>query len=100
MSGVEQRPVAEGEAGWRLDRWCRHHFPGLAHGALQKLMRTGQFRLDGRRVRGGERLQPGQIVRVPPLTHGEHICAALDTQADLFSERDMQMINAKLAGQR
>jgi 23S rRNA pseudouridine955/2504/2580 synthase len=67
MSAVEQRRVVEAEADWRFDRWCRHHFPGLPHGALQKLMRTGQFRLDGRRVQGGDRVRPGQAVRVPPL---------------------------------
>ncbi len=65
--GVEYREVAADEAEWRFDRWVRHHFPQLGHGMLQKLLRTGQFRLDGRRVQGGDRVQPGQTVRVPPL---------------------------------
>ncbi|MCS6778409.1 MAG: RluA family pseudouridine synthase [Geminicoccaceae bacterium] len=64
---VEQRTVAPQEAGWRLDRWIRAHLPGLAFGQLQKLLRTGQFRVDGKRATAGLRLAAGQIVRIPPL---------------------------------
>ena len=64
---VEQRTVAADEGEIRLDRWFQRHFPGLGHGRLQKLLRTGQVRVDGRRARSDLRLIPGQIVRVPPL---------------------------------
>ncbi len=67
MSGVEVREVAADEAGLRLDRWFARHFPGLPHGRLEKLLRTGQIRVDGARVKAGHRLAPGQRVRVPPL---------------------------------
>lgn len=67
MSAVETRTVAPDEADLRLDRWFRRHYPELGHGRLQKLLRTGQVRVDGRRVRGDARLGPGQTVRVPPL---------------------------------
>ena len=50
----------------RLDRWFQRHFPELSHGALQKLLRTGQVRLDGKRVEGKDRVEPGQTVRLPP----------------------------------
>ena len=56
---------AEGEL--RLDRWFKRHYPDLPHGRLEKLLRTGQVRVDGGRAKAGQRLQPGQIVRVPPL---------------------------------
>ena len=64
---VSQRAVSEDEADIRLDRWFRRHFPGLGQGAVQKLCRTGQIRVDGRRAEAGTRLQAGQMVRVPPL---------------------------------
>lgn len=64
---VEQRTVSPDEADIRLDRWFKRHFPQLPFGRLSKLMRTGQIRLDGKRVDGAERLEPGQIIRVPPL---------------------------------
>ncbi|GIX10299.1 RluA family pseudouridine synthase [Elioraea sp.] len=67
MSAVETRTVAEDEAEIRLDRWFRRHFPGLPHGVLAKLLRTGQIRVDGRRAETGTRLAPGQAVRIPPL---------------------------------
>ncbi len=67
MSGVEQRKVAPEEAGWRLDRWVKTHFPGLPFARLHKLLRTGQFRVDGKRAEPGQRLAAGQIVRIPPL---------------------------------
>ena len=67
MSGVETIEVAVDEAGLRLDRWFRRRYPSLAHGRLEKLLRTGQVRIDGRRAKAGNRLEGGQQVRVPPL---------------------------------
>lgn len=67
MAGVEQIKVEDGEAGMRLDRWFKTHFPGLGFGQLQKLLRSGQIRVDGGRVKSDTRVEPGQMVRVPPL---------------------------------
>ncbi len=67
MSGVEIRVVAAGEAEMRLDRWFRLHFPDLGHGRLQKLLRTGQVRVDGHRAKANARLEAGAEIRVPPL---------------------------------
>ena len=67
MPGVETRTVAADEAGMRLDRWFRTHFPDLGFGHLQKLLRSGQVRVDGGRVKTNTRLEPGQAVRIPPL---------------------------------
>ena len=43
--------VQESEGAGRLDRWFRRHYPGLSHGHLEKLLRTGQVRVDGKRAR-------------------------------------------------
>jgi 23S rRNA pseudouridine955/2504/2580 synthase len=51
----------------RLDRWFKRHYPGLGHGHLEKLLRTGRIRVDGKRARSGDRVDPGQAIRVPPL---------------------------------
>ena len=67
MSGVETITVREEEGELRLDRWFKQRFPGLGHGRLERLLRTGQVRVDGRRAKSGTRLAPGQVVRVPPL---------------------------------
>jgi 23S rRNA pseudouridine955/2504/2580 synthase len=60
--------VKEDERGMRLDRWFKEHYPALPFGHLQKLLRTGRVRVDGGRVKTSTRLDPGQSVRVPPLS--------------------------------
>jgi 23S rRNA pseudouridine955/2504/2580 synthase len=67
MSGVQTLTVAPDDAEIRLDRWFKRHFPALSHGRLEKLLRTGQVRLDGKRAEASDRVAPGQLVRVPPL---------------------------------
>lgn len=67
MSGVQQLEVPEHDAGQRLDRWFKRLFPHVPHGKVEKLMRTGQLRVDGKRVKGNLRIEAGQIVRIPPL---------------------------------
>jgi len=51
----------------RLDRWFKSHYATLPHSRLEKLLRTGQVRVDGRRANASTRLAAGQTVRVPPL---------------------------------
>jgi len=70
MANVETRTVEADEAGMRLDRWFRAHFPDVSFGHLQKLIRSGQVRVDGGRVKTNTRLEPGQAVRIPPLGGG------------------------------
>ncbi|HMO72521.1 MAG TPA: RluA family pseudouridine synthase [Paracoccaceae bacterium] len=70
MSSVQLLVVAEDEGEMRLDRWLRRRFPQLTQGAVEKLCRTGQVRLDGGRVKAADRVAPGQAVRVPPLPDG------------------------------
>src|SRR5690554_5061137 len=67
MAAVEQKTVDSDEADMRVDRWFKTHYPDLAFGALQKLLRTGQVRVDGGRVKAETRLRSGQTVRVPPM---------------------------------
>ena len=61
------RDVPEAEAGARLDRWFKRNYPHVPHGRVEKLLRTGQLRVDGARVKGSHRLEAGQTVRIPPL---------------------------------
>jgi 23S rRNA pseudouridine955/2504/2580 synthase len=70
MSGVRSIAIGPEEAEQRLDRWFKRRFPALGHGRLEKLLRTGQVRVDGRRVKAGHRLAAGETVRVPPLEEG------------------------------
>ena len=66
MTAVQSLTVSADEADLRLDRWFKRRFPALGHGRLEKLLRTGQVRVDGKRAKASLRLAPGQVVRVPP----------------------------------
>src|SRR5512146_575566 len=66
-ANASQSATVEGdEAGQRLDRWFKRRYPALGHGALEKLLRTGQVRVDGKRAHAGDRLEAGQVLRIPP----------------------------------
>jgi 23S rRNA pseudouridine955/2504/2580 synthase len=67
MTRVETKTVGAGEDGMRLDRWFKTHYAGLPHSRLEKLLRTGQVRVDGGRAKASTRLAEGQTIRVPPL---------------------------------
>lgn len=67
MSGVQILTVASGDADQRLDRWFKQHFPTLGHGRLEKMLRKGHIRVDGKRAKAAQRLEEGQAVRVPPI---------------------------------
>src|SRR5258708_37792005 len=66
MSAVQSLTVSSEEADLRLDRWFKRRFPPLGHGRLEKLLRTGQGRVDGKRAKANLRLAAGQIARAPP----------------------------------
>src|SRR5262249_32698990 len=59
--------VAGEDGAVRLDRWFKRHYPALAHGRLERLLRTGRIRVDGKRARSSDRVAPGQAIRIPPL---------------------------------
>ena len=67
MTGIVHRIVAPDESGMRIDRWFKLHYPAVTHAYLNKLLRTGQVRIDGGRAKGNARLEEGQEVRIPPL---------------------------------
>lgn len=92
MSNVQTIAVAEEDAEVRLDRWFRRYFPALPHGRLEKLLRTGQVRVDGHRAKGATRLAAGQKVRVPPL--GEAAEGKPRGEPVRANERDFKQIRA------
>ncbi len=67
MSDVRHIKISKDEDGQRMDRWLKKYLPGLPFSYLQKLMRTGQVRLDSKRVQSSTRVAHGQSVRLPPV---------------------------------
>jgi 23S rRNA pseudouridine955/2504/2580 synthase len=66
MSAVRILPVSEDDDGARLDRWIKKNAPDLPYVLVQKLMRKGQIRVDGKRAKPDQKLSVGQEVRLPP----------------------------------
>ena len=65
MKDDETVTVDSRDGSLRLDRWFKRHYHGLGHGQLEKLLRTGRIRVDGKRARSGDRVDPGQAIRMP-----------------------------------
>lgn len=69
MSNIREITVAEDDHDQRLDRWIKKYAPDLPYALVQKLLRKGQIRVDGKRCKPDTRLGQGQTVRLPPKDH-------------------------------
>lgn len=96
MSSVETKTVAEDEADIRLDRWFRRHYPLVTHGHLERLLRTGQVRVDGKRVKAATRLEAGQSVRVPPLGVADSPVRDMPRAAPAPSRKEEEALQARV----
>lgn len=67
MPGVEIKKVKAEDDGMRLNRWFMKYYPNLTLGRLQKLLRTKQIKVDGKRAETSLKLAAGSEVRVPPM---------------------------------
>ena len=64
---VQTVTVTADENGMRVDRFFEARFPGLSFSHIQRIVRKGEVRVDGKRVETKSRLEAGQTVRIPPL---------------------------------
>lgn len=96
MSGVHHRQVKSQDDGLRLDRWFRQYFPGLTQGRLEKLLRRGLVRVDGKRAKANERVVIGQSIRIPPEVPTDHkspMAKQVDVPASLIEELEAAIIH-------
>ncbi len=68
MSGVKMVEVVDKDDDMRLDRWFKQYYPQVKHGQLEKMLRKGNIRVDGGRVKANHKLVCGQVIRVPPIS--------------------------------
>src|SRR5262252_6904890 len=66
-TAVQTVGVTPDEAGMRVDRFLEARFPGLSFSHIQRIIRKGELRVNGRRAQPKQRLEAGQAVRIPPL---------------------------------
>jgi 23S rRNA pseudouridine955/2504/2580 synthase len=62
----ETRTIDPDDDGIRIDRWFKRHYPNVTHVLLEKLLRKGEVRLDGKRAKAADRVTAGQAMRLPP----------------------------------
>ena len=67
MSGVCVVKIKPEDDGIRLNKWFLREYPALSMSRLQKLLRTKQIKVDGKRAETSTRLIAGQEIRIPPL---------------------------------
>lgn len=66
-SGLRFIEVTQDDDGQRLDRWIKKYVPDMPYVLAQKLMRKGQIRADGKRVKPETRIKAGQEIKIPPF---------------------------------
>jgi 23S rRNA pseudouridine955/2504/2580 synthase len=64
---VQTVAVTADEAGMRVDRFLEARFPSLSFSHIQRVIRKGELRVNGKRADAKDRLEEGQSVRIPPL---------------------------------
>ncbi|WP_453966365.1 RluA family pseudouridine synthase [Bradyrhizobium elkanii] len=64
---VQTVVVTADENGMRVDRFLEARFPGLSFSHIQRIVRKGELRVNGKRADSKDRLEEGQSVRIPPL---------------------------------
>lgn len=61
---MSDHTISGEDEGIRLDRWFRRHFPQVTHGLLEKHLRKGDIRVDGKKAKSSDRVQPAQIINI------------------------------------
>jgi 23S rRNA pseudouridine955/2504/2580 synthase len=64
---VRYLDAADGDAGQRIDNFLARHLRDVPRTRMYRLLRKGEVRVNGGRVRPDYRLAPGDRVRVPPV---------------------------------
>jgi 23S rRNA pseudouridine955/2504/2580 synthase len=81
-TAVQNVAVSADESGMRVDRFFEARFPGLSFSHIQRVIRKGEVRVNGKRTQPKNRLEAGQTVRIPPLRLDQPKPRALGNEAD------------------
>jgi 23S rRNA pseudouridine955/2504/2580 synthase len=90
--GLRPLVVAVADRGARLLPWLRQQLPQAGFSNLNKALRSGQIRLDGKRCTGKERLEVGQLVRVPPFLRDGKVAGEGAVVDRIGTDRDAAML--------
>lgn len=71
MSGVRNTIIPEELAGQRIDNYLLRELKGVPRTRVYRLLRRGEVRVNGGRVKPTHRLTRGDQVRIPPVRQAE-----------------------------
>jgi len=97
-SGVRKLSIDADTAGQRIDNFLRRELPGVPKGRIYRMLRRGEVRVNGGRIKAEYRLASGDEVRVPPATvraatePAPGAAADLETQI-LFEDKRLLVID-------
>jgi 23S rRNA pseudouridine955/2504/2580 synthase len=103
-TSVQNVAVTSDENGMRVDRFLEARFPGLSFSHIQRVIRKGEVRVNGKRTQPKNRLEAGQTVRIPPLRLDQPKPRAPGNEADdktrtflksitLYEDADVLVLN-------
>ncbi len=101
---VQTVVVSADENNMRVDRFLEARFPGLSFSHIQRIVRKGELRVNGKRADSKDRLEEGQSVRIPPLrldmpkvsgklSEAEQKTLAALKEMTLFEDDDVLVLN-------
>lgn len=67
QTSVEYLQIGENEDNQRIDNFLMKHFRTVPKSHLYQILRSGQVRVNGKRIDANHRLQIGETLRIPPL---------------------------------
>jgi 23S rRNA pseudouridine955/2504/2580 synthase len=103
-TAVQNVAVTPDESGMRVDRFFEARFPGLSFSHIQRIIRKGEVRVNGKRTQPKDRLEAGQTIRIPPLKLGVPKPPSAKSEADagtreflasitLYEDADVLVLN-------
>src|SRR5690349_14430484 len=67
MIPMTEHPISDADDGIRLDRWFKRHMPSVPHGLIEKNLRKGLIRVDGKKAKSSDRIEAGQMLKFPEM---------------------------------
>jgi 23S rRNA pseudouridine955/2504/2580 synthase len=100
MNPMKEQHIDETDDGIRLDRWFKRHFPSVPHGLIEKNLRKGLIRLDGKKAKSSDRIAAGQSVKFPEMkvdAKKEGVASARDANEIqkwvIYKDKDIIIVN-------
>jgi 23S rRNA pseudouridine955/2504/2580 synthase len=90
---VRQFTVSSDDDGIRLDRWFKRNLPDASFNLVSRWARTGQLRVDGKRATPGDRIEAGQVIRVPPAEPPAAAAAKPKIERPTLSDDEIAFVN-------